>query len=234
MTQDALIIAHGQPSDPAGPEAELKDLAEKVSARLPAWRIRGATLATPGALDEVVQGFYSPVVFPMFMSDGWFTQENLPRRLDAAGHENPRILTPFGLLPEVSALALRLVRAAAAEEEWAERDTTLILAAHGSGRSRQPAETARATADFIKAETEFADIRVGFIEEDPALADQLRKAGKRALLLPLFVARWGHVMLDIPAAVAEAKFKGRVLPALGQHPDVPAIIAAAIAESSPF
>ena len=41
-------------------------------------------------------------------------------------------------------------------------------------------------------------------------------------------AEGGHVVDDIPAALAEARFKGRLLPALGLDPRVPAIIADAV------
>ncbi len=46
----ALIVAHGQPSDPAPAEAELAALADAVAAHLPGWRVGHATLAASGAL----------------------------------------------------------------------------------------------------------------------------------------------------------------------------------------
>ena len=48
------------------------------------------------------------------------------------------------------------------------------------------------------------------------------------VLLPLFVARWGHVAGDLPDAVTDAGFAGVTLDPLGVHEDVPAIIARAI------
>ncbi|WP_343079548.1 CbiX/SirB N-terminal domain-containing protein [Ostreiculturibacter nitratireducens] len=231
MTREALIVAHGQPSDPDGPEAEIEALAARVAALLPGWRVGGATLAAPGALEAAVAELEDPVVFPFFMSDGWFIRSNLPARLAKAGRDGLRILTPFGLLPGANALALRLAREEAAEAGWAAPDTTLILAAHGSGRSPQPAETARETAGYIAERADFAEVRVGFIEQDPRIAQVLIEAGRSSILLPLFVARWGHVLDDIPAAVEEAGFRGRILPPLGTHRDVPAIIAEAISKA---
>jgi sirohydrochlorin cobaltochelatase len=57
----------------------------------------------------------------------------------------------------------------------------------------------------------------------------LRDAGDKAICLPLFVARWGHVAGDIPDAVATSGFRGMVLDPIGLHPDVPGIVARAIA-----
>ena len=46
----ALIVAHGQPSDPAPAAAALEALAVRVAAHLPGWQVDAATLAQPGRL----------------------------------------------------------------------------------------------------------------------------------------------------------------------------------------
>ncbi len=51
--------------------------------------------------------------------------------------------------------------------------------------------------------------------------------------LPFFAAEGGHVSDDIPAALAKAAFRGRILPPLGLDARVPGIIAAAIARGVP-
>ena len=228
MTRSALIVAHGQPSDPDPAEADMAALARAVAEHLPGWQIRAATLAAPGALKSALDSLDNPVIFPFFMADGWFIRTLLPKRLSEAGHSGLRVLTPFGLLAETKALVLDAARAALAESGWSEAETTLILAAHGSGRSPYPAEAARAIEQAIAAEAVFAAIRTGFIEEKPALADAARGAGESALCLPLFVARWGHVITDIPDALDAAGFSGRLLDPIGTHPNVPALIAGAI------
>lgn len=231
MTRSALIVAHGQPSDPNPAEADMTALAGLVAEHMPGWRVRSATLAAPTALKTALDTLENPVIFPFFMADGWFIRTLLPKRLAEAGHDGLSVLPPFGLLPATQTLAIRSIRNAALEKGWAEADTTLILAAHGSGRSPYPAEAARITEGAIAAETLFARIRTGFIEEEPALTDAARHAGDKALCLPLFVARWGHVIGDIPEALDAAGFTGHLLDPIGTHPDIPALIAAAIRAS---
>ncbi len=175
MTRQALIVAHGQPSDPAGPEAEIAALAADVGALLPDWQIKGATLASPGALEAAIAGMNAPRIFPFFMSDGWFIRDNLPGRLEAAGHKGLHILTPFGLLAGAHKLALTMAINAAARAHWPQPETVLVLAAHGSGRSPHPAIAARETADVIGVHAAFRAIRVGFIEEEPHLTDVLAR-----------------------------------------------------------
>ena len=55
MIKQALIISHGQPSDPDPAEAALALLAAKVAALLPDWRVDSATMAKTGALDAAVR-----------------------------------------------------------------------------------------------------------------------------------------------------------------------------------
>jgi len=225
MPRTALIIGHGQPSDPAPAEADLGRLAAAVARDLPDWQVHSATLAAPGALEAAAAGSLDAVVLPFFMADGWFTRVELPRRLALAGISGATILPPFGLMPEVADLAVTAVRKAALGRHWAMEETVLVLAAHGSGRSRAPAAAAATIRDHIAAALPFADIRLGFIEEPPSVRDAARDAGTQALCLPLFVARWGHVESDVPRELAAAGFSGPCLAPLGARPEVPAILA---------
>ncbi|MCB2116625.1 MAG: cobalamin biosynthesis protein CbiX [Rhodobacteraceae bacterium] len=223
-----LIVAHGQPSDPEPPEAEMRALAARVALDLPGRTVLSATLAAPDALRNALQGHDNVTVFPFFMADGWFIRTLLPRRLAEAGAVGARILAPFGLLPGTASLAVDVLSEALSLREWRAEETTLVLAAHGSGRSPYPADAARALQSDIAMHLRFAESRLGFIEEAPELVEVAEAAGPRALCLPLFVARWGHVEDDIPAALHAAGFRGDSLPPLGTDPRVPALIARAI------
>lgn len=231
MTRALLIVAHGQPSDPGPPEAEMHALAARVAGHLPGWLVRSATLAEPDALRAALQGADEPLVFPLFMADGWFIRSLLPRRLSEAGAPGLRILTPFGLLPDTGTLAVTVLAEALASQGWTAAETVLVLAAHGSGRSPYPADAARTLQSAIAMHLPFAENRLGFIEEAPELVEVAEGAGPRALCLPLFVARWGHVEDDIPAALHAAGFQGVTLPPLGTDARVPALIAKAVADA---
>jgi sirohydrochlorin ferrochelatase len=70
----------------------------------------------------------------------------------------------------------------------------------------------------------------GFIDQEPQLASL---TGRTGVCLPFFAAEGGHVTDDIPAALAEAGFQGRILPPVGLDARVPGIIAAAIVRGVP-
>lgn len=227
MTKAALIVAHGQPSDPEPAEAEIAALAAKVQALMPDWRVASATLAAPGALaDRVAELGPEGVVYPLFMSGGWFTRTHLPARLAEAGGKDWRILPPFGEDAAVQALTVTLAREAAALRPAAE--VAVLLAAHGSFRSPAPSEVAYAMAVRIQTETGFARVMAGFIDQSPRIAEVAGSLAPGSIVLPFFAARGGHVIDDLPQALQEAAFDGTVLPPVGLDCRVPALIAAAL------
>lgn len=218
----ALIVAHGQPSDPAPAEADLAHLASAVAAFLPTWHVTSATLADPDALAEAAIGDVG-LVYPMFMSGGWFTATHLPERLATVGAADWRILAPFGLDPGVQALTITLAQEATLGHPMAE----VLLAAHGSFRSPAPSEVAYDMVRQLKA-AGLHRAEAGFIDQSPRITDVAHGFGPNAVCMPYFAAKGGHVIDDLPDALAMAKFTGRLLPPVGLDPRVPGLIAQAL------
>ena len=230
---DALLIAHGAPSDPAPQEAAMVALARDTGAHLPhGWRVHGATLASPGAVEAALAALDQPAIYPFFMAEGYFTRTLLPRRLRAAGAAGLVQLPCFGAAPGLPALVAQVALGAAAQARLAPQATTLLLAAHGSQVSRASATATRAMATILRRVTPFARIRTAFVEEHPLI-----RTGAiglyPAICLPLFALRASHVAGDVPDALAQAGFRGLLLPAIGEHAGVPALIAAALQLAAP-
>ncbi len=224
----ALIVSHGQPSDPDPAEDEISALAVKVAAHLPDWSIRSATLASKGALARALSGATRVRVYPLFMAEGWFTTTHLPERLAQAGAPEVIALAPFGTDPAVQQLVVDLAREAAAAEGRDPAGVDLLLAAHGSFRSDGPAAVARQVATMIAAQVPFRRVATAFIDHEPQIATVAAGLAPGALCLPFFAARGGHVTDDLPEALAQAQFKGRLLDPIGTDPRVPGLIAAAL------
>ena len=226
MTKNALIISHGQPSDPEPAEVALAALAANVAEYLPGWRVLSATLAKPGALDAALANQKPGLIYPMFMAGGWFPMVEVPRRVEDVGGTGWAFLPPFGLDPSVQALGVKLAAEAVARLGRLPGDTDVLLAAHGSFRSAAPAEVANGFA-WKLAGAGFARAEAYFIDQEPRIATA-RGFGPDAICLPFFAAEGGHVVDDLPAALAEAGFGGVVLPPLGLDPRVPELIAQAL------
>ena len=222
----ALIVAHGQPSDPQPPEARLAALARDVESHLTGWSVRSATIAAPGALEAQVADMpKGGVIYPMFMSDGWFVSRVLPRRL---GENGPPVLAPLGFDPTLPALAADIVQESLNENGWAENEATLLLAAHGSGRGDKAAKAARAFVEALQPLVPKLKITLGFIEEEPFVETAATGLGPKTICLPYFALEGDHCREDIPEALEKAGFQGIRLSPLGENDRIPKLIAEAL------
>ncbi|MFP7570621.1 sirohydrochlorin chelatase [Marivita sp. S2033] len=225
MSFDALIVSHGQPSDPQVGEAEIAALASAVARHVPEARIEGVTLAAEGRIEALSAQRPGALIYPMFMADGWFTQVQLPKRLSPG--VGPQLVS-FGMDCTLPMLAARWVRDICKQRGCDPSDIDLVIAGHGSGKSRRVSQATQAFADRVEAELRPKSIRCGYVEEAPSLEEVLRGLDDTAICLPYFAARRGHVLDDLPEAVEAAGFPGLVLDPIGLHPDVPKMIADAL------
>jgi sirohydrochlorin ferrochelatase len=223
-------VAHGAPSAPAGPERAIRALADRVADLLPGVTVGGATLAAPGALEAALAALPGamPLIFPVFMSDGWFVRVKLPQRIGCVCGDSFEMLRPLGLDPALHRLCLDYAVEGARAAGLPLARTTLLLAAHGSPSDSSPREAVAAALRVIAGAEAFREVRPGFLDEVPFLAEAARIDGP-AVCLPFFAGRAGHVESDIPQALAAAGFDGPLLDAIGRHDGVAAVVAAALA-----
>ncbi|WP_299848897.1 CbiX/SirB N-terminal domain-containing protein [uncultured Roseovarius sp.] len=230
IKRSAIIVSHGQPSDPLPAEADLKALSAKVAGHLPDWLVTSATLANPGALDAALAATDgTPLIYPLFMTDGWFVRSALPKRLgDAPAH----ILPPLGVEPDLPDLVATHLCDALAGREWAPQATTLLVASHGSGRSPKSKQATEAFVAKLGAAMRFAGIRTGYVEEAPFFGDVAMGCRGQTLCLPFFAAYGGHVKDDITDALSVADFKGALLDPIGTFQTIPAFVAKSLRKAA--
>lgn len=219
----AVIVSHGQPGNPEPQQRAIEDLAAAVARNDPGCEVLGATLADPDGLARCCDD--DTLVYPMFMAEGWFTGTELPRRLARAGAGGARVMRPFGTDPGLPPLIVAAAHQAAIAQGWDPHRSVLLMSAHGSQRSQASFNITSALADLIAPH--FARVVVGFVEQAPFLADAARGL-ERAVSLPMFALQAEHVTDDLPTALNEAGFSGPRLQPVGQMPQVPAMIAAAL------
>lgn len=211
---NAVIVAHGQPSDPAPAEEALQRFAAEVDELTARVSVSSATLTAPRALETLLDSLAGEIViFPLFMANGWFVTSALPKRI---GDRPVRVLDPLGIDPELPRLAARAIIEQLSELGWRPLETDLVIAAHGSGRSRNPSAVAKAFAKQLADFVPMKSIRVGFVEEPPSICDAASGASETALCLPFFACTGGHVLDDVPAELNRSAFRGRVMPVVGE------------------
>lgn len=214
----AIIVAHGQPSDPEPAEASLARFTTEVNALAADVSVHSATLANPGVLEQVMDSLpRDTVIYPLFMAKGWFVTSALPKRI---GDRNLRILDPLGTDPLLPDLVSDALKSTLKENNWSAAASDLVIAAHGSGRNRNPSTVAKGFAGQLSQRMTFRSIRVGFVEEPPSISDAANGASEQSLCLPFFACRGGHVLEDVPEELDKAHFRGTVLPVISELPPI--------------
>lgn len=223
---DALIVAHGQPSNPEPSERALAQLTARVQACLPEMRISSATMANGEYLEEALTSLPSNgLIYPLFMANGWFVRTALRKRLGGTPYH---VLTPLGLDPVLPELAAGLIRNALEDQDFDAEQTQLLIAAHGSAHGHAAADSAYAFAKTLAEKVTMAKIGTGFIEQTPFLPDLSQSIDAPCLCLPFFAMDGDHMKDDVRQGLGDARFGGHILPALGQSDGIPELIAAAL------
>lgn len=206
-----------------GGEKRLAALAAKVRAELPGWTVRSATIAAGDHLKHELEACRSvPFVLPIFMTDGWFTNTCLPKCMKGY---TVRQLPPLGTHPELPALTAQHLRSEAESAGWALEDCDVLLAAHGSATGNAASLCTERFVAALRQHVPGTPLRTGYLEQDPGIADTVRRCGPKTLALPFFAASGGHVMEDVPLELDAAGFTGARLEALGEAGFIPALIA---------
>jgi sirohydrochlorin ferrochelatase len=169
------------------------------------------------------------LVYPFFMSGGYFVKKVLPERIAQAGIRRPHeILEPLGLDPALPGLLLRRSLQAASEAGFSTGQTRLLLAAHGSKIGRTPAETAEAIARAIRARSPFTEVTTAFIEEPPFIAESLRATALPTVVAGLFSGDGMHGHDDVGEAMKGASAPCAYTRPVGSDPEVATLIEALV------
>ncbi|HEX7862952.1 MAG TPA: CbiX/SirB N-terminal domain-containing protein [Verrucomicrobiae bacterium] len=180
----------------------------------------------------VSRGAFTPRVFvvPLFISEGYFTEQVIPRELGLSdGSVNfERVQTrpgPAGsnLLEQTvfycgpvgthaSMTKVLLARAAQIIEKHPfprapkPKETALFIAGHGTGNNENSRKAIEHQVELIRAMDEYAEVHAVFMEEDPKIGDCYTMASARNIVMvPFFISDGLHSFEDIPVMLGEAE-----------------------------
>src|SRR5438034_1977482 len=218
-----LIVAHGSTVNPDSSAPTLAHAAEIRRRKIFAdvgyafWKeepsLRDAIfLFDPESIRQVY-------VVPNFISEGYFTETVVPRELELNGRITKRAngqiwkyCDPIGNHPMMTELLLK--RASEVAPDIPERDTTLLIVAHGTDLNENSAVAAKREAEKIRALGKYAAVLNVYMEEPPLVSDW-RKLTKTSnvVVVPFFISDGLHSYEDIPVllgiAVAAGVDRGR-------------------------
>lgn len=174
---------------------------------------------------QVLRGVFARRVFivPLFISDGYFTEEVIPRELGFCGKEEKDFsrtqqrgaqtlyyCAPVGTHPSMTEVLLARAR------EIVERfpfprapqpaQTTLIIAGHGTGNNENSRKAIEQQVELIRAKNLYAQVFAVFMEEEPRVGDCYQLAEMKNLVMtPFFISDGLHSFEDIPVMLGAPK-----------------------------
>ena len=171
----------------------------------------------------VLRGVFAPRVFmvPLFISEGYFTEEVIPRELGFCGKDETNFArvqkrgnqTLFYCGPVGTHDSMTNVLLARAKEvvekfpfprEPKPAETTLFIAGHGTGNNENSRKAIERQVELIRARKHYADVQPAFLEEEPRIGDCYKIAAtKNIVMVPFFISDGLHSFEDIPVMLGE-------------------------------
>jgi sirohydrochlorin cobaltochelatase len=181
----------------------------------------------------VLRGVFAPRVFvvPLFISEGYFTEEVIPRELGLCGRDErsfPRVqrrgaqtihyCAPVGTHESMTAVLLARAREVVERHPFPRApkpsDTSLFIAGHGTGNNENSRVAIERQVALIRARGEYAAVHAVFMEEAPRIGECYALATTNSIVMvPFFISDGLHsyedipVLLGEPATVVQARYR---------------------------
>ncbi len=173
-----------------------------------------------GEFDEVVECFWKEepsmrhvldtveseevYVVPAFISEGYFTQQVVPRELGLEGpvtkkgYKTVRYAGPLGTFEGMPEVILERVNDLMRGEEVSGR-TALVLLGHGTDLNKSSGGVIYLNADRIRERGIYDLVEVGFLDQEPEIGVVVESvAARNLILIPVFIAEGWHTRETIP------------------------------------
>ena len=184
------------------------------------------------ALQKAVQaGPALILVYPLFMSSGYFVETVLARRIAEGDLPVPvRVLPPIGLSARLPELLWKRSLEVACLAEFSPENTRLLLTGHGSKIGRRSAQATAQVARQLVTFNVFNKVQTAFLEEPPLLHNQLAADRGPTVIAGLFASDGLHAYDDVPAAIEETGANAVYTGAIGTHPEIVDLVLAELSD----
>jgi sirohydrochlorin cobaltochelatase len=171
----------------------------------------------------VLRGVCAPRIFvvPVFISEGYFTEEVIPRelglctpgrtgfsRVQQRGGQTLYYGGPVGTHEGMTDVLLARARDVVGRHPFPRapkpEDTALFIAGHGTGNNENSRKAIEHQAGLIRARHLYASVHPVFMEEAPHIGDCYALAQTRNIVMvPFFISDGLHSYEDIPVLLGE-------------------------------
>lgn len=171
----------------------------------------------------VMRSVFAPRVFvvPLFISEGYFTEEVIPRELglrtndlkefpraQKRGNQTIHYCGPVGTHDSMTdvllARARDVVESHSGQRAPKPAETALFIAGHGTGSNENSRKAIERQVELICNKGLYAEVYAAFMEEEPRIGDCYRLARSRNIVMvPFFISDGLHSFEDIPVMLGE-------------------------------
>ena len=204
-TSALLIVGHGSTENPDS-STPYFDHADEIRSRGLFGEVHCCFWKEEPSMREAIYMIDSDEIYvvPDFISEGYFTQEVIPRELQLNG---PSTLVrgktfhyclPVGVHRSMTDLILRRAQEVAAGID--PTTTTLIITGHGTGLNQNSTKAIRDQVDLIAASgAGYAAVLDAYMEEPPFIAEWDKMSDTpNVIVVPFFISDGLHSYQDIP------------------------------------
>ncbi len=230
--QDAtlILIGHGSTLN-ADSSAPTHQHADELKRRNIFGQVLTAFWKEEPAICAVLRAAYKPRVFcvPLFISEGYFTEEVIPRelgfapgeRVRTAGEQRIFYCGPIGTHDSMTAVIESRAKEIVARHPFPRApkpsETALVIAGHGTGNNENSRKAIERQVELIRAKGEYAEVHAAFMEEEPRIGEAYAIAKvPHIVMVPFFISDGLHSYEDIPMMLGEPERIVRARLAAGQ------------------
>src|SRR3954465_9439049 len=190
-----VLVGHGSTLN-AESSAPVYQHADELRKRKIFAQVQEAFWKIEPYLAGVLRGVFTPRVFivPLFISEGYFTQEVIPRELGFCANgaiDFPRVQRraalpgsgldtqllhycgPVGTHDSMTAVLLARARQIVEKHPFPRapqpNETALFIAGHGTGNNENSRQAIERQVELIQAEGVYAEVHATFMEEEPRI-----------------------------------------------------------------
>jgi sirohydrochlorin cobaltochelatase len=169
----------------------------------------------------VLRGAFTPRIFavPLFISEGYFTEEVIPRELGLRP-EDARVLRkgnqavyycgPVGTHDSMTRVLLERARDVVLQNPFPRQpppnETALFIAGHGTSNNENSRKAIERQVALIRNLGVYSEVHPAFMEESPRIPECYAMARARNIVMvPFFISDGLHSYEDIPVMLGESK-----------------------------
>ena len=172
------------------------------------------------------------IVYPVFMSPGYFVKTVLADRVAAAGLKTPTgIMQPLGLDQRLAMLMLEHALRTTKSAEIDPAEARLLIVGHGSKQGSESADATKRAARLLSSHSPYLRVETAFIEEEPFLKDALSGYDGTSVVAGFLSGDGLHAGEDIPEAIKQTGARALYTGPIGLHPRVPGLIVSSISKA---